>query len=514
MSKSVASWFDVDRAGLAKLLADRSPAFVLFELVSNAWDTGAKVVEVTLESDPERRGYAKLMVGDDDPKGFADLSHSWTLFAESRRKGEAEKRGRFNLGEKLVLARCETAEIVTTTGGVCFDKDGRHSTRSKTATGSVFRASLRMTKDEIGRACHDFARCVAPVGVTTRFNGEELAKPSQIAVFDAVLPTVIADAEGNLRKSERRATVRLYRKMRNGIKETPTLFEMGIPVVELDDGEDFHVDCFQKVPLNSDRDNVTPAFLRALRVAILNSAGGEVVRDQDDASAQWVREAAGDERCSDAAIADVLRLRFGDNRVAYDPSDTEAVGKATAAGATIVHGGSMSAGEWENARRAEAILPAGKLYPSHMSATSTDDYRVIPEGELTRDMLLVRRLSKRIADCLFDGGRDWTSAGLSVRFIESPVVTFAASWQRVMAGPCAASLTFNVSALGRDWFRLADGLAEMRLRDAQLELLLHEFGHHRGGSNHLTDEYHAELCRLGVRLANYVAVNRWPSEGE
>jgi 3-(3-hydroxy-phenyl)propionate hydroxylase len=33
---------------------------------------------------------------------LSDLTHAFTLFAESAKKGDAEKRGRFNLGEKLV----------------------------------------------------------------------------------------------------------------------------------------------------------------------------------------------------------------------------------------------------------------------------------------------------------------------------------------------------------------------------------------------------------------------------
>ena len=39
-------WFDVDKAGLAKLLARKGKEFVLFELVQNAWDedTRQKVI--------------------------------------------------------------------------------------------------------------------------------------------------------------------------------------------------------------------------------------------------------------------------------------------------------------------------------------------------------------------------------------------------------------------------------------------------------------------------------------
>ena len=32
------NWFDVDKAGLAKLMAGRPKAFIVFELLQNAWD--------------------------------------------------------------------------------------------------------------------------------------------------------------------------------------------------------------------------------------------------------------------------------------------------------------------------------------------------------------------------------------------------------------------------------------------------------------------------------------------
>ena len=38
---TMSNWFDVDKAGLAKLMAGRPKAFVLFELLQNAWDEAA-----------------------------------------------------------------------------------------------------------------------------------------------------------------------------------------------------------------------------------------------------------------------------------------------------------------------------------------------------------------------------------------------------------------------------------------------------------------------------------------
>ena len=78
-----------------------------------------------------------------------------------------------------------------------------------------------------------------------------------MTTFETVLPTVLADDEGVLRKTTRKTLVSVYEPLDS---ETPTLYEMGIPVVET--GDRYHVDIGQKVPLNMDRDNVTPAYLR------------------------------------------------------------------------------------------------------------------------------------------------------------------------------------------------------------------------------------------------------------
>ena len=119
-----ADWFTVDRKGLAKLLERRGKEFVVYELLSNALDTEAKEISIDLKARPGKR-VADLIVVDDHPDGWRNLDHAYTLFAESEKKGDAEKRGRFNLGEKLVLALCEEAAISTTTGTVTFNGDGR-----------------------------------------------------------------------------------------------------------------------------------------------------------------------------------------------------------------------------------------------------------------------------------------------------------------------------------------------------------------------------------------------------
>ncbi len=108
-------WFDVDKAGLGKLLERRGKSFVGAELLQNAWDAeGVTRVEFTAEP-IKGRALVDLVVKDDSPQGFHNLTHSFTLFSESVKKGNATLRGRFNLGEKLVLALCDSATIMSTT---------------------------------------------------------------------------------------------------------------------------------------------------------------------------------------------------------------------------------------------------------------------------------------------------------------------------------------------------------------------------------------------------------------
>jgi hypothetical protein len=204
-----AAWFEVDREGLAKLQGRRGPSFVVFELIQNGLDQNVTRVDVTLEP-IAGRALGRLVVEDDDPEGFADLSHAFTLFAESAKKGDPEKRGRFNLGEKLVLAMCEEASIATTKGTVRFDGGGRSELRARRDRGSCFEGLVRMSRQELADISAAVGRIIPPASVMLRFNGVALEPRKPLAVFSATLDTEIAGGDGLLRRSPRRTEVRVY----------------------------------------------------------------------------------------------------------------------------------------------------------------------------------------------------------------------------------------------------------------------------------------------------------------
>src|SRR5581483_11146576 len=292
------SWLEVDKDGFRKILARRGKEFVLFELLSNAWDEDAMLVTATLSR--AEHGCSVLTVSDDSPAGWRDLRDAYVLFAESYKKSEVSKRGRSNAGEKSVLALCTEAQITTTTGQIRFNADGKRTMgRSKRESGSEFTGKLPLTLAEFEHIVQAARLLIPPV--RTIFNGTEIPSRTVVKEFEETLPTVKADAEGMLRNTARKTTVRVHETLPG---ESAMLYEMGIPVVET--GDRWHVDVQQKCPLNADRDNVTPAYLRLVRVAVLNQMNAAI--GQQDANALWVRQAASDPKCSKAAISRVLDL--------------------------------------------------------------------------------------------------------------------------------------------------------------------------------------------------------------
>lgn len=473
MTASTASWFHVDKEGLSKLMERKGKEFILYELLQNSWDTNAKKVDVSLRRS-EIKGYAEIEVIDDHPDGWKELAHAWTLYAESEKKADAEKRGRFNLGEKLVLALCRTARIETTTGGVAFDSEGRHTLRTKRAAGSRFFATVRMNQDERVSVAAAFLRLIPPLGVVTTLNEATiLPVRTPVQTIEATLATEIADSEGVLRRSSRKSKVEVYEPLPG---ETASIYEMGIPVVET--GDRWHYNVCQKVPLNADRDNVTPAYLQGLRTAVLNAMHESI--SKEDAVSSWARDAAADPDVAPAAVETVMTHRFGEKRVSADPNDPEGTKLAMSLGYTIVPGGSLSGGEWANVKRDQVILPAGKVTPSPKPySPDGDPLKIVPPEKYTDGMARIVVYARALA-------RELLGTSIVVQVATEVTWPYAATY-----GP--GHLTFNLGRLGHAWFDAAPRLEVDKL-------LIHEFGHHYS-ADHLSAAYHDALCELGAKMA-------------
>lgn len=470
------SWFEVDKEGLAQLVARRGKVFVVQELLQNAWDCG-KVTDVSVVLEPVAgRPLARLVVEDDDPDGFKNLAHAYTLFAPSEKKGDATRRGRFNLGEKLVLSLCDYANITSTKGSVYFDAEGRHTGRQKTTSGTRFMADIRMTREELEDVLVSLDKLIPPV--RTRINGKVLAtrKPAK-KISDVMLYTDVADAEGFVRRKMRTTAVEVY-VLRQG--EKAALYEMGIPVMELGD-DPYHVNVLQKLPLGMERDAVSASYLKDIRGAVLDAMYAVISEDQ--ARGKWASDGI-EEATNKDAVRAVVTKRFGERAVTYDPSDREANNIATAKGYTVITGGSFTSDAWDKIRDAGVALPAGQVTPSPKPFhPGGEPLELIPPGECTPGMVAYAALVVELAAVL-------EKLDVTVCFTGDKSWRFAAAYSKT--GDVTGVMTVNAGSLGAGWFQPAN-LSE------QLRLFVHEVGHHFG--HHLEESYHESLCRIAGKLA-------------
>jgi hypothetical protein len=467
------NWFTVDKAGLGCQAEQHSKGRLIGELVQNALDeAGVTTINVTLTQVPGRP-LAELTVEDDSPEGFKDLSHAYTLFADSYKRGNPEQRGQYNFGEKLVLAVCEGASISTTTGTVIFDttKGRIEKPRQKRDRGSVFQGRIKLTREEYAEVADYLRSLLLPDDVAVTFNGDRLLPRTPIRTFEVSLETLVAE-QGVMRPRVRKVQVGIYEPLPG---EVPALYEMGLPVVET--GDRWHVNIEQKVPLNRDRDNVKPAYLQAVRVAVLNAAHDLLTTDED-ATAGWVKLAGADARCSDDAIKHLIRLRFGEKVAAPDPSDTESMKRFVSQGGVIVAG--LSKGEWANVKRAGAVLPAGKVCPTPKPYSDDPNaplVDIVPQDQWTDGIQNIAEYARFL-------GRELMGVEVVVSLVRT-TNNFLACYGR-------KRLDLNLVRLGHKWF-------EQGATEDVDRLLIHEFGHESSG-DHLSEDYHEALCRLGASL--------------
>lgn len=465
-------WFEVDAKGLAALLERRGKGWAIAELVQNAWDAdGVTKVDVRL-TPVQGRSLVELVVEDNSPGGFIDLTHGWTLFAPSAKKGDPEKRGKFNFGEKCVLALAEEARIDTTTGAVEFRRDGERvpHPRQKRAAGTRVWALIRMTRAELAEALQQAMAFIPPANITTTITGTPLAARQPIRSFLVDLETEAPDEAGVLRPTRRRTTVELYTPLPGRAAQ---LFEMGLPVVETGDRWDVNVG--QKIPLTLDRSNVPPRYLRRLRVEVLERAIDLLM--QHDASAPWVAEAVADQNLSEKTLQAWWKLKHG-NAVLSDRRDQEAGVRAMSREIDVVPESALPAGVRQRlidtgiAKRAGDVFPSARAY----SQNGTLAKLVLPTPTMTAFARFAEALCARLG----------VRRDLSVQFVDRLNPGVQAAW--------GDTLDFGVETLGGpEWF-------EGPLRPDQLDLLIHEFGHESDG-NHLADAYFHALTRLAGELA-------------
>jgi len=459
------SWFSVDRKGLSALQEGKEKTYIVSELSQNAFDEDVKDCELRIEFLGKKK--IRVTVKDDSPEGFRDISHAHTLFADTYKRKDPEKRGRFNLGEKQVISICEYAKVKTTKGTVefTFDKDGNEqrieTPNLKTEKGSIIEVIFTGTKKESNILYKHARRLLVPNGINFTVNGVKVEYRKPYKTFEAKLDTEILKGK-QMVPQFRKTKINLIEH--NGDDNTKSyLYEMGIPVMPID--TPWHVDIQQKIPLAIDRQTVRPAFLQDVYAEVLNATYDNL--NAENVSELWVRIGSKDKRVKKETVAKVLKKRFGDKFVSRNPFDPNANDDALANGYNVINGSEMSREEWEIARGFNLVNSSSDVF-------SKQD---IKEAEMVPVVGGLGQWAEFCSRC----AHEFQGDNLTVKFVNGDRSNVRADYCRA-----TKTLRFNMSHLSESFFG--------KVTNKNIDLLIHELGHK--GGNHTEVGYHSECTRL------------------
>lgn len=451
-------WLAVDVKGFGQMMGDKKKTFVVNELAQDAFDEDITCCKVDIHWN---NGKVQIAVEDDSPEGFKHIEHAYTLFADTYKRRDPTKRGRFNMGDKNVLAICVNygAEISTTTGTIEFHpKKGRIDHWSKKRErGSIFKGTFRATKNEYQELLDHAKKLLPPQDITYIVNGEIVPPKPVFKSFPCTLETVML--ENDVMKNVRReTTVNLIQSDGQSY-----IYEMGIPIMQTDCF--WHIDVQQKIPLTLDRESVRHSYLRSLYAEVVNNTYLDI--PGEEVTAFWVRTGTIDERITKEAMDVLLKRRYGERFLVKTPGDLNANDEAISMGYHLIHGHEMSKKEWDKIREFNLIKSTTDLF----GADKVPGKLLKPTAEQQSFADFVKRVAKK---CM--------GINITIRFVDSIASTSADYGGK--------TLTFNVQRLPKDFF---DGIKE-----DNLDLMIHELGHEAG--HHTEQAYHNLITELGAKL--------------
>jgi hypothetical protein len=455
-------WFAVSEKGLKELLSGKKKTFVINELVQNCFDEPITkcIVDIKWNS-----GKVLLSVEDDSPEGFRNIEHAYTLFADTYKRSSPIHRGKYNIGEKLVLAIClnHGATISTTKGTVEFHplKGRIHHWSIRREKGSIFTGTFRATKDEYNELIEHAKKILPPANIEYYVNQELIKSKVVFKSFKSKLITEIYDYDiGNWKTIKRETEVHLVESQGQSY-----VFEMGIPIMATDCK--WHIDVQQRVPLTLDRESIRPSYLQDLYAEVLNNTYADV--KEENASEIWVRTATKDERASKDAVKTIMEKRFGDKFLVRNPKDPIANDDAIAHGYNLISGSELSGEEWDQIKKHDVAQTTTERFGKTGLPTATFDAQT-PE-------------QRKIKDFAIKIAKEFLGIDIQVDFIKEWKISDGGYYGN-------RRLTFNLARLPKDFFDEVTG--------DNLDLIIHEIAHEKG--MHTEIKYLRCITKLAGKL--------------
>lgn len=454
------AWFEVSKNGLKELQENKPRWRLIGELIQNAFDEPITYCKVYLD---HCDGCMTIKVEDDSPIGFRDLKDVYTLFGHTYKRENPEKRGRFNLGEKMIFSICSSAKVVSTKGAIIFNENGRKETSDKIKRGSIIQLKIPAKEEELPNTINYLKKFIPPDKILFEINKCTIPPRKALKEFRAPLQTEYY-SNGVMRRVTRETTVAVYSSMSDS-----WLYEMGIPIQRTPCKYDLNIQ--QRIPLSLDRETVLPSFLQTLFSEVLNEMIEAI--DSNESSELWIRDALSDSHIKDTTIKEIVRKRWGDKVCVRSPRDLRSVDEAITRGYKVVGGSELSKREWMRIREAKAIPSSSELFGGSFAETE-----IVSEDKWTKDQRMVVTYAKMIA-------RETLGKEINVQLIRSKANTVA------MYDPSKGLLSFNCSRIAKEWWK-------SRVSEEVTDLILHELGHEGGW--HWENGYHKMLTKIAAKL--------------
>ena len=460
-------WFIVNKEGLKALQKGKPKTFIINELCQNAWDENIKkcILDITYDS---KKGEVTVRIEDDSPEGFKDIALVYTMFADTYKRKDPTKRGRFVVGEKQVISICRYAKVVTTKGTVVFDDDGRTETTDHRKVGSEVIVIFEATEDEFKELKEHAKNLLCPPNIKFIVNLIVIPSKPIHKTFEATLITEVLN-DNVFTLTRRKTTINLVES--NG---KSYIYEMGIPVMETDCP--YHIDVQQKIPVAVDRETIKDYYVQDLYAEVLNHIHDEVEPEQS--SSLWIRTAMKDDRVTKESVDTVTHKRYGDKFCIANPNDRHAMEEAISHGYKPIYGSELSKEEWDQIKSKNDIQSVSQIYDSKTLVAAN-------EIEPNAKQLLVAKYAIKVAKRLL--GID-----ITVRFVDNRGVKTAAQYGN-------RTLTFNV---GHPW--LQNGFFDTPVNIQNTKFIIHELSHEKGsdkdGLGHIDYEYQELQSTLGANL--------------
>ena len=472
------SRFEIDDKGWRQIQAGRPLWQLVKELVSNVWDerdNGATYCDVTINT--YGHGVLEVIVEDDGP-GFSDIKDAYTLMAFTKKRTDANKRGRFNMGEKELIAISEDATIETVGNTISFPKEGGRKVRKNDRTrGTKVTLHVKGTKPEVQTTMEMLQSFIVPAGIEYIFHSNYVDIPPLptrrlVATTEATLKTQISDSPSEpLRESTRKTTVNIYSNpdIDEGRVEG-AIYELGVYIQDID--MPYDVDVQQVVPMGVNRDTVSRAYLRDIYAEVLNVTAGRIT--EETVSDSWVQYALEDERVTSSTIKTVGTVQIGENGILSVPFREQENEDAYMSGMNLISPKSMSS------------IVRGKFRDEGILQTTVEKFGRLTNApvfsHITPDMKRVADYARFLHQVAFD-------KPCTVQFLDN-VCNKNADYNST-----DNVIRFYVKQLGNLWFSMENGPTL-----AQTDLIVHEFAHNNAGDRPHSGEYYHAMSRLAAMI--------------